>query len=109
MSPKQRNINIIHNCEEHFYNWLKTRLIEMGISVDSQKNLSGILVDHQYELDIIKQHLKPLQKWSKTKDECYSRTTQLNGSAQSDEYLLELVEKTAIEGQVLWLTLQENS
>lgn len=109
MSPKQRNINIIHNCETHFYNWLKARLIEMGISVDSQQNLSGILVDHEYELDIIKQHFKPLQKWSKIKDECYSRTAQLNGSAQSDEYLLELVEKTAIEGQVLWLTLQENS
>jgi hypothetical protein len=108
MSPRQRNINTIQNCEKHFYIWLKARLKEMGVSVDQQQNLSDILLNYEFELDIIKQHLKPLQRWCQIKDECISLTVQLNGKAQSEENLVEMVEKTAIEGQVLWLTLQED-
>ena len=107
MSPRQKNINIIHNCEKHFFNWLTIRLMEMGVTIESQHDLSEILLNHEKELGLIHQHLKPLQKWSRIKDECFSRSSQLNGNAESDEYLGELLEKTAFDGQVLWLTLQE--
>jgi len=107
MSPQQKNISIIHNCENHFYSWLTSRLSGMGVSIDNQQNLSDMLLHHERELIVIKQHLKPLQKWSRTKDECLVLSSTLNGNAETDEFLGELLEKTAFEGQILWLTLQE--
>ena len=108
MSPKQKNINIIYNCEKLFSDWMKVRLGEKGISISNNKNLSVLLFSHEYELDNFKQHLKPLQKWNKNKDECYRLSTKLNGTAENDEQLATLIEKTAFEGQILWLTLQED-
>lgn len=107
MSPQYKNINIIHNCEEHLYNWLKVRLVERGVSVEHTANLSEILEHHESELDTLKQHIKPLKKWNKIKDRCYSLSTSLNGSAEQDEELGNLIEKAAMEGQVLWLTIKE--
>ena len=107
MSAIKRNIDIIHNCEERFYNWLKYRLNENGIELNEQPNLSNILEQYQTELITFKQHLKPLLKWNKVKDECFKLNARLNDHADNDEYLNDLIEKTAFEGQILWLTFQE--
>lgn len=108
MSPKQKNINVIHNCEELFTNWLKVRLENKGISISENDKLSELLICHENEFTYLKQHIKPLLKWNKIKDECYNLTTKLNGTAKKDKQLVRLIEKTAFEGQILWLTLQED-
>ena len=108
MSPRQKNINIIHNCEELFSKWLKVRLGNKGISINGNGDLSELLNSHEQELAYVKQHIKPLQRWNKIKTECYSLTSELNGTANSDDNYAKLVEKTAFEGQILWLTLQED-
>ena len=106
MIPKQENINIIHNCEELFSKWLLARLGNKGISINGIGGLSELLNSHEQELSDIKQHIKPLRKWNKIKDECYSLTAKLNGAANINDQYAELIEKTAFEGQILWLTLQ---
>jgi len=107
MSPKQKNINIICNCEELFSDWLKVRLGEKGISIGKSENLSTLLISHEHELANFNQHIKPLQKWNKRKNECYKLSSELNGNSEYNELFVALMEKTAFEGQVLWLTLQE--
>lgn len=107
MCAIDKNIDIIHNCEERFYNWLKSRLIDHGIKLHDENNLSGLLEHYEAELSSFKQHLKPLLKWNRIKDECYNMNERMNGRAKSDEFLNNLVEKTAFEGQILWLTFQE--
>lgn len=108
MSPRQKNINAIHSCEEYFYNWLKIRLVEEGISIDDQFYLSDLLINHEKDLTVLKQHLKPLQRWNRMKDECYNHSKILNGNVEKDELFARLIEKTAFEGQILWLTLKED-
>jgi len=107
MSTIEKNIDIIHNCEERFYKWLRSRLLDHGIKLQDQQDLSHLLESHEGELQIFKQHLKPLLKWNQVKDECYKMNARLNGHAQHDEYLNQLIEQTAFDGQVLWLTFQE--
>jgi len=107
MNTIEKNIGIIHNCEERFYNWLKSRLSDHGINQLDQADLSGLLELYEGELSGFKQHLKPLLKWNRIKNECYDLNDRLNGSAMNDESLNNLVEKTAFEGQILWLTFQE--
>lgn len=107
MSPQHKNINIIHNCEEHLCNWLKIRLVEKGVSVDHKADLTEILEHHTEELDTLRQHIKPLKKWNSIKNRCYSMSTKLNGYAEQDEELGNLIEKAAFEGQILWLTIKE--
>ena len=106
MSPEQNNISIIHNCEKHFFDWLKFRLNEKGVTIHCNTNLTDVLLNHGNELEELRQHLKPLNRWNKFKNECFLLSERLNGSAESDEYLIELMEKTAFEGQILWLTFQ---
>jgi len=108
MSPQQKSIDVIHNCEKHFYEWLKMRLDKKEISIEFGNNLSDFLTHHENKLIELEQHLKPLLKWNKVKNECYSLKAKLNGNADNDEYLKALMEKTAFEGQVLWLTLRED-
>jgi hypothetical protein len=107
MNTVQKNIDIIHNCEERFFNWLQLKLSCQGITPGDQTDLSELLDHHEGDLDNFRQHLKPLVRWSKVKDVCYEMSYDLNGQAESDEDLLDLLEKTAFEGQVLWLTFQE--
>jgi hypothetical protein len=107
MTAVEKNIDVIHNCEQRFYNWLKFHLSSHGVYGIDQSDLSGILQHYEGELTMFKQHLKPLLKWNKIKEECYTLNTQLNGRAETDENLQKLIEKTAFEGQVLWLTFQE--
>jgi hypothetical protein len=107
MTAIEKNIDVIHNCEERFYNWLKVHLSENGMYRQEQSNLSGILENYETELSTFRQHLKPLLRWNKIKEECYTLTTRLNGQADNDDYLRGLIEKTAFEGQILWLTFQE--
>ena len=108
MSPKQKNINIINNCEELFSDWMKVRLGEKGISISNSENLSVLLFSHEYELANFKQHIKPLQEWNKNKDACYKLSTKQNSTTENDELFAALSEKTAFEGQILWLTLRED-
>jgi hypothetical protein len=107
MSPQQKGIDIIHNCERHFYEWLKVLVHEKGIDPEKHKNLSEILKLIENNSQDYKQHIKPLIKWDKTKNECYILSDKLNGSAENDEELSELIEKTAFEGQILCLTLRD--
>lgn len=109
MNATKKNIDIIQNCEERFYNWLKTRLTDQGINLRQQPNLSEILENYQKELSVYRQHLKPLLKWNRVKDECVALNKKLNGHAENDQILSELIEKTAFDGQILWLTFQEDS
>ena len=109
MNATKKNIDIIHNCEERVYNWLKARLTDQGIKLFEQPNLSGILEHYQSELSGYRQHLKPQVKWNRVKDECFELNNKLNGHADNDQYLSELIEKTAFEGQILWLTFQEDN
>lgn len=107
MTQKQKNINIIHNCENHFFNWLKFRLFQKGVAIDDQFTLTDILSIHEPELVALKQHIKQLQRWNKIKDECYSLSQSMNGNGEQSDHLQTLIEKAAFEGQVLWLTIQE--
>ncbi len=107
MNPQQKNINIIHSCEEHFFELLKLRLGEQGISIEDSMSLSEILQLYSKQLDSLRQHIKPLLKWDKVKDECYSLSNKMNGSGKRDEYLQSLIEKVAFEGQVLRLTIHD--
>lgn len=107
MNPKRKSINIIYNCEELFSDWLKVRLGEKGISICGSENLATLLINHEHEFANFEQHLKPLQKWNKNKDECYKLSTEINGNSEYNEQFTAFAEKTAFEGQVLWLTLQE--
>ena len=108
MSTTEKSINVIHNCERHFYEWLKLRLYKKGIILNNQDDLSIVLSQHENSLDELKQHLKPLLKWDKIKNECYVLSASLNGSADNDGYFVGLIEKAAFEGQILWLTLEED-
>lgn len=107
MNTVKKNIDIIHNCEERFFNWLRLKLSCQGITPGDKNDLSELLDHHEGDLVSFRQHLKPLVRWSKLKDTCYEMSYDLNGQAESDEDLLDLLEKTAFEGQVLWLTFQE--
>jgi hypothetical protein len=108
MSPQKKNISIIHNCEEHLFDWLKIRMSEHGISINQQSNLTEVLSDYENEMSFLSQHLKQIQKWNKTKEECYSLSEKLNGFGEEDEKLMYMIERVAFEGQILWLTIQEN-
>lgn len=108
MSPQKRNISIIHNCEDHLFNWLKIRMSEHGISFDQQSNLTEVLCNYESELSFLRQHIKQIQQWNKIKEECYSLSSELNGYGEQDENFMNLVEKVAFDGQILWLTIQEN-
>lgn len=108
MTAIKKNINIIHNCEERFYNWLKSKLSGKGINFIEQPNLSDLLEHYERELLSDNQHLKPLQKWDKVKNECLGQSTRLNGQADQNRDLVDLIERTAFEGQILWLTFQED-
>lgn len=108
MSPQQRNISIIRNCEDHFCDWLKNQLGNNGILTDDQVGLTEILSNHENELDSVRQHLKPIKRWNKVKDECFGLSSRLNGNGESNDKLSVLVEKTAFEGQILWLTIQDS-
>ena len=108
MNPQQKNINIVHNCEEHLYNWLKVRLNQHGIYIDKPCSLAEILSLYEKESDALKQHIEPIQKWNKIKDECYELSTKLNGQGEYDDQLYALSERAAFEGQILWLTIREN-
>lgn len=108
MSPQQRNISIIHNCENHFCDWLRNQLGSHGVLIKGKVGLTEILTNHENELNSVRQHLKPIKKWNITKDECYSLSSRLNGNGENDDRLGILVEKTAFEGQILWLTIQDS-
>jgi hypothetical protein len=108
MTAIKKNINIIHNCEERFYNWLKSKLSEKGINFIEQPSLSDLLEHYERELLSDNQHLKPLQKWDKVKNECLGQSRRLNGQADQNHDLVDLIERTAFEGQILWLTFQED-
>jgi len=108
MNPQEKNISIIHNCEDHLFNWMKIKLKEHGFSINEQHNLSDILFAFENRMDFLRQHIKSIKKWNKIKDECYSLSSRLNGSAEGDERLNNLVEQAAFEGQILWLTIQED-
>jgi len=108
MSPQQKNISIIHNCENHFCDWLKIRLVDQGIPINIKYGLSEILLKHESELEFVRQHIKPIKKWNNSKDECYNLSSKLNGRGSNDDHLLVLIEKTAFEGQILWLTIQDS-
>jgi hypothetical protein len=107
MNTVQKNIDIIHNCEERFFNWLLLKLSCQGIAPVDQTDLSELLEHYEGELVDFRQHLKPLVRWNRVKDACVELSYDLNGQAENDEDLLDLLEKTAFEGQVLWLTFQE--
>lgn len=108
MSPQQKNISIIHNCENHFCDWLKNRLVNHGIPINNQYSLSEILLNHESELEFVRQHIKPIKKWNTNKDECFNLSEKLNGRGNNDDHLMVLIERTAFEGQILWLTIQES-
>ena len=108
MTAHQKNIHIVHNCEEHLLNWLKIILRDHGIVVNDSSNLTEVLAKYEKELDSLRQHIKPLKKWNKIKNECYSLYTKLNGNGENDELFFTLSERAAFEGQILWLTIREN-
>ena len=108
MSPQQKNISIIHNCEEHLFNWLKIRLHDHGVLTLDHNCLSDILSNYEKDLEFLRQHIKTIKKWNQIKEECYSLSSEMNGSGDNDEHLQGLIEKAAFEGQVLWLTIQED-
>lgn len=108
MSPQQKNIGIIHNCEDHFCDWLKNQLGQNGININDQVGLTEILTNHENRLDSVRQHLKPIMRWNKIKDECFDLSSRLNGNGEGNDQLKALVEKTAFEGQILWLTIQDS-
>ena len=60
MTAIEKNIDVIHNCENRFYNWLKVHLCDHGIYRQDQSNLTGILEHYERELSTFRQHLKPL-------------------------------------------------
>ncbi len=107
MNTVQKNFDIIHNCEERFFNWLVFKLSCQGILPGDQTDLSDLLEHYEEDLISYRQHIKPLVRWNKVKDACYDFNASLNGYAENDEDLIDLLEKTAFEGQVLWLTFQE--
>ncbi len=108
MSPVRKNIDIIHSCERHFYNWLKTQLVNRGIIDDGQFTLSGLLSKHIRDLGEYKQILVPLNNWDKRKKECYKIDSVLANDGELQDADMKLFEQTAFEGQILLLTFQEN-
>ncbi len=99
-------IDIIHTCEDLFSEWLIKRLKLIGREVSRDLAFSDILSIYENELSIDQQHIKPLMKWNEHKTKCYSYTTdKMNGNSKN---IQDFMEKTAFDGQVLWLTLQEN-
>ena len=108
MIKQQKNLGIIHNCEELFSKWLKARLENRGIPITNGEQLSELLINYEHELANLKQQIKPLQKWNKIREECVELKTTINGGVGNDEHLSKLIEKTAFEGQILWLTFQDD-
>ena len=107
MSPQQKNLSIIHNCEEYLLNWLKEKMNEQGIAPSNQGNLSDLLTCHEEALTFLNQHIKPIKKWISTKREYERLSATERPDENSEEQLSTLGEKVAFEGQVLWLTIQE--
>ncbi len=107
MIKQQKNLGIIQNCEELFSDWLKARLKNKGIPINSSEHLTELLSKYEDEMINFNQQIKPLQKWNKIREECFGLTTKLNGGGGNDKQLADLIEKTAFEGQILWLTFQE--
>ena len=81
---------------------------ERGIAIDQLNNLTDILRKYESELFFLHQHIKQIQKWNEVKEECYELSSELNGYGEQDDRLSNLVEKVAFDGQVLWLTIQED-
>ena len=107
MDKQRKSIGIIHSCEELFSKWLKSRLENKGIPISNSEHLSELLINYEKELANINQQIKPLQKWNKVREECVELTAKMNGEARNDEHISKLIEKTAFEGQILWLTFQD--
>ncbi len=108
MSPLRRNIDIIHTCEQHFYNWLRTQLLSKGIESSEKQTLSALLSKHLRDLAEFRQQLIPLNKWDKQKTKCYKIKSISSDDSDLNDAELELFEQTAFEGQILLMTFQDN-
>lgn len=78
-----------------------------GIQINQRSNLTEILFNHENQMSFLNQHLKQIQQWNKIKEECYDLSTRALNDYKDDERLENLVEKAAFDGQVLWMTIQD--
>lgn len=93
-------IGIISHCEKLFTEWLCKKLSQAGHSMQTDADLSEILLKYEKKCSGDQQHVKPLLSWNDKR--CFCLNQIKNG--QYDKDLQYLLEKTAFEGQVLLLT-----
>ena len=79
-----------------------------GIKINQKSNLTEILFNYQNQMSFLNQHLKQIRQWNEIKEECYDLSSRNLHDYDQDERLERLVEKVAFDGQVLWMTIQEN-
>ncbi len=108
MKTINQHISTINFCENLFCTWVKNELRKVGVELNGEIEFSEILSRYTKEFQSENQHIKPLVRWNENKKRCVnlsSKKNLVNGDFKNYESLLE---KTAFDGQVLWLTLKNN-
>jgi len=107
MSPNHNHLLMIHHCEDLFKEWLSLKLSDMGIPVNTSTALSDILNRYGNKMKKNQQHLRPLLRWDQRKNECYKLEELLSRKDNGSQHQ-QLIETTAFEGQILWLTIKND-
>jgi hypothetical protein len=108
MNTSHNHLSTIHHCEDLFKEWLSLKLSDLGIQTNSQTELSDILDKYAGKMKKNQQHLKPLARWDQRKKECYKLFNEPLASNGSEYIENRLIESTAFEGQILWLTIKND-
>lgn len=108
LNDEESLFEAIENCELKFFGWLKERLHEKGIEVNEGVSFQELLRKYEDRLNGDKQHVNPLVNWVKEKNKCLELKNQVNGNGRLSNNEMNLLEKTAMNGNVLLLTFQAN-
>jgi len=98
----------LDQCEEQFRNWLLKKLSKQGCIVHDNQSFRDLLKTYEHYVNSDHQHINPLLNWMKENQRCQNMKTIYLTQHQLTRDDLYLLEKTALNGAVLWLTFQDN-
>ena len=101
---EQKLYDAIELCEHQFRNWLKTKLELRGIQVDEDLDFCELLKKYENKLNGDQQHVDPLLKWLSEKNQCDRFVNHSPSKISLAKNELVLLERTALNGQVLLMT-----
>jgi hypothetical protein len=102
------SIHAIHRCENLFFDWIYDKLRNLDVAVPRNIDLSDVISLYEHKLHPENQLLKPLKQWDKKRAQCLHISAGDHAADHlSDAEYQQMLETTAFDGQVLWLTLKK--